>query len=452
MLFNTLEESTKNKPFETDVAKKLFAVLVVAGSVQIIVSVFWVNWLDLGLFFSWAQGLFKGFYNAYDGHIDSLDYPPGYFGFLWLVGALDHFVDLERISDNMPLVQVAIKFFPILFNLACGLLVYKIGHYFANARTGLTAAIVWLLNPAILFNCVWWGQIDTLLMMMLLLAFFLLEKDHPYLATVVMALSFVTKFQTGFFLPIFVAAILFRYPLKKTLLCGVMGAAICYTIFVPFMIAYGGPLLPVKLYTGSYGSYPYVTLYAYNVYGVFGLNWFDQTKPIFPALPWLTYVLFGKVMTYIALLSPFFVFALTKLRKVKTDVWVMSVLVMQTIFMLATMMHERYQIVVLPLLLVLFLKYRDKRWLYIFGGISAILSISEFHVMMLYNNTTKEWWSGVGGNTMQMIFSAFNVFIYLFSTWLCMKYLFGKGANENNKPVGGTPDEVEPTVAENRAE
>ncbi len=414
-----------------DPAISLFKILVVAGILQVTASVFFVNWLDLSLFFTWAQGLYQGFFNAYDGHVQMLDYPPGYFLPLWLIGALSHAIDLEIISESLPLVQLIMKFLPILYNLGCALMVYKIACLFSSEEVGLNAVTIWLVSPAILINCVWWGQIDTLLMLMLMASYYLLEKDRPYAATIVFAFSCVTKFQTCFFLPVFVAAMLFKQPIKKTVFCGFIGAAVCFGVFLPFMLSYGSVLLPLHLYTKSYGSYPYVTLYAYNIYGIWNLNRVNHTQPIIQAIPWLTYLLVGRIATILSLLSPFVIYLINKLRRVQTDMWVVCFVVMQTIFMFATMMHERYQIVVLPFLMALYLKYKDKRWLYLFAGITAVLAVSETHVMLIYVRKFSAWWLGAGGNIIQSIFSVLNLLIYLLSMVLSFQYLFGDGQQKS---------------------
>ncbi len=394
----------------------VFALFCFAIIIKYLVGAFYYNEMDTFWYLDWAKGLQNGFFNAYS-QLKSLDYPPMYLYPLFLIGAI---YKIEFIANNKQLLMLLLKFFPILFDILCGLLIFKIVSK-KSLKLALLFSTFWLFNPSIFFNSSFWGQTDSIMMFLLILSFYLIEQKKPYLATIFFTIAVFTKFQVLFFAPIFLLEI-FRFDFKKIIKSVVTAIVTFIVIFAPFML-FSGPFLPIKIYTRGFDAYQYINLNSFNFYGLFELNWEKDSLNI---LPFLSYHNLSLIITLISVL--FIVFLYIKLEN--PSIWLTSFILMQIIFMFSTRMHERYQIIVVPLILMAYFRFLDKRLLMVFISTSVITFFNQALLLIKANYFSEQWepiW-----NSVLFYFSILNVIIFIFSMVVCLNILFKKKEMENS--------------------
>jgi len=98
--------------------------------------------------------------------------------------------------------------------------------------------------------------------------------------------------------------------------------------------------------------------------------------------------------------------------------------------MFSTRMHERYQIIVVPLILMAYFRFLDKRLLMVFISTSVITFFNQALLLIKANYFSEQWepiW-----NSVLFYFSILNVIIFIFSMVVCLNILFKKKEMENS--------------------
>lgn len=412
--------------------------------VRICVGMLYYNTFDLSWYRSWALDLQNGFFDCYARMMSgkyALDYPPVYLIFLGIVGK---FYDILPLQSYRMYDMLAMKFFPILFDVLAALMLY-IACRKKNEFMGVIAAAFWALNPSAIFNSANWGQTDGMMICLLVLSFYVVEQDKPVLGSVLFAVAALTKMQTLYFTPVLFVFLLRKHRLQKTLysVLAAMGTGIA--AFIPFIIGswkirgIQALLTPFEVYFGGLGKYPYIALNTYNLYGIRSLNWVSDSKSL----------LFGTYneelgfstggLTYNHLSMLFFlaglaltVYILWKGRQ-EHSLWLGCFVFMQCIFMLTTRMHERYQIVVLPFALVLYAVSRKGQWLGIFIGLSVVTFVNQF-MLLIRNNTIgtpNAPWEAIF-NPVQSVMSVVNLVVFALSLYQAWLFAFPPKNTENS--------------------
>ena len=345
-----LVNSKKSNKTFTDL---LFIMLIFGVVLRFAIGVGYYNPQDTLWYKEWVLGLNNGLFDIYSrAEQISLDYPPIYLLFLRIIGfAYEAFgADVHSYTD-----MFLMKFWPIVGDVLCGLALYLVFKS-KSPKAGLIAAALWLFNPTTIFNSSFWGQTDSIMCLMLLISFVALEKNKPLLACFLFALSGMTKFQCLFFTPLFLTELFVKFRFSSFLKGITVAATTVAAVFIPFMVGSNNPFLFIDVYLKGQGQYPYCTLNAFNVYGIFGLNWVEDNIGIV-SLHTLSLVL---VAVLIICLIAVYIFAKRR------SVWVIGFLFMNTLFMFMTRMHERYQFVVLIFALMAALGHKNRSFFYIF--------------------------------------------------------------------------------------
>ncbi len=395
----------------------LFIILVFGVFLRFAIGVGYYNPQDTLWYKEWALGLNDGLFGIYSkAQIIDLDYPPIYLFFLKLTGmAYGAFGE----SVHPYLDMFIMKFWPIVGDVLCALSVYLVFKS-TSQKTALIASAFWIFNPSAIFNSSFWGQTDSIMCMLLLLSFVFLDKERPILASVVFALAGMTKFQCLFFTPLFLGELFVKFRFSK-LLKGIAAAAVTVAIvFIPFMIGSKNLLLFLDVYLYGQGRYPYCTLNAYNIYGLFGLNWTQDS---------LGFISLNTVSMFLIVLAIAGIVAIYVFAK-RTSVWVMGFLFMNTLFMFMTRMHERYQFVVLIFILMAAVVHKSRSFFYIFVGMSFITFVNQLIPMFSWRSENSIFNNCYG--ELMVIFSAVNLMLYIASAYFCLKFLFSSKSAESN--------------------
>lgn len=403
------------------------------------VGMLYYNTFDLAWYRTWALELQNGFFDCYARMMEgtyALDYPPVYLVFLFLVGRL---YGLLPIADYEMTDMLAMKFFPILFDvLAAGMLYLSLRRH--SEIMGVAAAFLWALNPSAIFNCAAWGQTDGMMIFLLLLAFTVVEGDRPVLGSVLFAVAVLTKMQSLYFAPAIILFLLRRRGPQRTVICAGAAMATGVAAFLPFIIGswrakgWMSILLPFEVYFGGLGKYPYAALNTYNLYGLPNLNWvWDGQSILFGTYDaemdcrtgGFTIHLLGLILTVAAL--ALLVAVMLRGRRDHDSLWIGGFLFMQCVFMLATRMHERYQLAVLPFALILFVRLCSWRWLWMYISLSLVTLVNQF-MLLIRNNTINDPaapWNAIF-HPVQTVFSAVNLLLFAWSVYEVCRYAFSK--------------------------
>lgn len=306
---------------------------------------------DIYCFFAWARSAYSaGIPAFYSGEFFS-DYPPGYVYVLYIIGAMMH---LFGISDLTSGCLFLLKLPAILCDLAAGILVFQTAEKKFSGWKPLLLAGAYLLNPAVLFNSSVWGQVDSVYTLFVIVMCLLLRSKKTIPAYFVFAVGFLLKPQTVVFTPllllgiyenVFASGFSFKNFLRN-LLWGLAAIGCMVLTCLPF-----GLKTVIDNYSNTLGSYPYISVNAYNFWTMLGLNWQPQDL-LFLGL--VTYKTIGTLV----ILTIVGVSALLFLKNLHSDncYWITGAFIIFTFFLFSVRMHERY---LYPLMILLLLSYID---------------------------------------------------------------------------------------------
>ena len=403
-----LEKSKANSKKIFDAALIMFAFAFV---LRLVISVAYINKQDTLWYRAWALSLPDGFFNIYARADEiSLDYPPIYLIFLYITGLAYRAVgsDWSIMTD-----MLFMKFWPVVFDTICGILLFKI---FKKQSTlcGFAASFLWLFNPSAIFNSAFWGQTDGLMCMLLLLSFYALEKQKPILACFLFAVAGLTKYQCLFFTPVFLMELFLNF--KKSAFFKGLGMAALTVIFtfLPFMIGAENPMLFFDVYLGGQGKYPHCTLNAFNIYGIFGLNWVPDSVEIFGGL---SVNAISAVITAFLIIGVFVLYIFAKNR----CMWVICYLFMNSLFIFMSRMHERYQFVVLIFILVAAVKHQNRKLYYSFIISSIMTFLNQLIPMFSWNAEYSVFYTYYGSILTAM--SVINVIFFIITCYFSLEFL-----------------------------
>ncbi len=354
------------------------------------------------------------------------DYAPGYVYVMWLTAAIKHrFFETSSVETYYFLYRLP----PILFDLGTTWLIFstierRLRQEFETAGATATlkskkkkraaealvkridagavatlAAACYAFNPAIIFNSAIWGQVDASFTFLMFLSLVLLLDDRIEWATAAYVVAFLVKPQSISLAPLLGIAALLRFPVTRLVKAALAGVGLAFVILFPFFGVAGFPRL-IALLSKSVETYPYTSMFMYNLWGVFGF-WQSDVTQTFAGLPlrsvgtllYVTGVLAGAVLLF------------RQLRRTRDDVYTLFFFAAYFTFlpvMVLTRMHERYLYPVLPFLLVFaflyaarnsheqarrsFVPYISSTPFVVYGALTLLHTMNLYHVYTYYVN------------------------------------------------------------------
>lgn len=405
---------------------------------RVMVGMAYINTYDTYWYRGWAVALPQnGLFSIYSvADSISLDYPPLYLIPLYLVGLV---YDGITTSANVYTQMLVLKFFPILFDMLCGIFIYRVCTKDFGEKVGLIGAVAWLLNPSMFFNSTLWGQTDSVMAFFLLISFWYLSKGRTNLACLLFAVAGMTKYQSLLFTPVFLLEFYYvvKFDLKRFLTGLGTAVATIIVVFLPFMIGSGDPLLFFHVYLSGADTYTYCSLYAFNLYGMMGLDWSTGLHDTNAIIGGMTYQMFGYMMLAVALIALIVMYVRGRQR----SAWVGGLFFMNCVFMLTTRMHERYQVIVLPFALMAYLVTRQLRFGISFLLLTIMTGLNQFMVLLfhVYGNQITPWEDHF--STVIIVMSAMNVLLFLAVSYFCAAYFL---APREKHKTGGELSEASP--------
>ena len=410
-----MELSVNERSADKKILDIFFIVLLFGALLRLAIGIGYYNPQDTLWYKAWAMELNSGLFDIYSrADKVNLDYPPIYLFFLKITGGI---YSLTGESVHNYTEMFIMKLWPMLGDIICAVALFYVFKK-QSPKTGLVASALWMFNPSGIFNCAFWGQTDSIMCLLLLISFVALERERPILASILFALAGMTKYQCLFFTPLFLTELFVKYRISKMLKGISAAAATVAAVFIPFMIGSKNPFLFLDVYLKGQGTYPYCTLNAYNVYGIFGLNWKEDTIGT-PSLYALSFVM-------VALLIGFMIYCYIRSKRI--SVWVMGFLFMNTLFMFMTRMHERYQFVVLIFILMAAIVHKHRGFFYCFVGISVMTFVNQ--VIPMFSWRSENSFFDLYYGELMVIFSVLNLILYFVSAYICIKFMFKNNEEE----------------------
>ncbi len=314
--------------------------------------------IDMTAWIAWGERMLAvGPSRFYSDSVFS-DYAPGYMYVMWLIAAIKNGL-LSNVGIEAYYVLYRLP--SILIDLASGVLIYDIVRRYeaqrapdtdtyAHLKLPLLGAACHVLNPAIIFNSAVWGQIDATFTFGMLLAVALLMRGKAEWAIVSYVVAFLIKPQAISLAPLLGLVLLLRFGPRRWVIAGTLGVGVAYLIIAPFL-GWNAFVGLYNLLGKSVETYPYTSMFTYNLWGMFGF-WQDDRVPLLLGLN-ARYI--GTLLYLIGLALGAWL-CVRQLRRTDDDVF--SCFLFGTYFtflpvMVLTRMHERYVYPVLPFLLLL---------------------------------------------------------------------------------------------------
>lgn len=331
--------------------------------------------IDMTAWQAWAARLVQlGPMNFYDKNIWT-NYMPGYLFFLWILGLL--FNGIFHISFFSSAFVYVIKLTTTVFDIATAVLIYKLLKE-NNKFWPALGFILYLGNPAIIFNTSVWGQIDGILTFFILLSLYLVtEKNKPLLSSALFTEAFFIKPQTIAILPLY--TLIFFQRFKKKL---IKIAAVVFLIFISYSLLF----FPKNIFFGLLNlvvqmtkDYSMTSLYAFNTWAIFGWWQNDSTKLMGISYAFLGFSIYALFL--ILILAP----SLIKQNKDKFYLYFLYALSVMAFYLFPTRVHERYLLPFFAFFLVAAILRKSKFLLLIYVIVSIINFVNLWYVYYYYN-------------------------------------------------------------------
>jgi predicted membrane-bound dolichyl-phosphate-mannose-protein mannosyltransferase/Gpi18-like mannosyltransferase len=308
---------------------------------------------DVGTYQAWAEHLVQvgppGFY-APDYFSD---YPPAYLYVLWLLGAL---FDGE-------VLRLAVKAASIPADIAIAVGAAMLAWRHAGRGSAMLAAGLWSLSPGAIFAGPYWGQIDAVGSLPLFGALVAAGRGRWATAGALAALAAMVKPQFGIGAVVIGAAVVVELiragrwqPLVRV---GVAGVATALALAAPFRV---GPAELFDLVKKAAETYPYTSLFAFNLWSIVGDFWKPDDA----------FVVFGAVLLAAGLLV-----SCVPLwwRRDTATFLAAGTLAACAFYFLPTRAHERYLFPALVLMLPLAAVRARLLWPYVALSIGFVVTL-----------------------------------------------------------------------------
>ncbi len=337
---------------------------------------------DMGCFASWSWQLWNGGTDTFYFLPNYFaDYPPGYMLVLYVIGGLRTLFGTTYLSAADLLL---LKLPAILADLGIVWLLYSFSRKHIGNAAALCVGALYAFMPFTFVNSAIWGQIDAVFTLALVASLILLYQKRLYLSAYLFTLCVLIKPQGLMFTPVYIYAFIdytrvhgVRGSWKQWLYAIAGSLCIIYIVALPF----GGPLdlwWLVRKYKNTLSSYPYITVNAYNLYALLGLNWIDQSIEIFRGVSYslIGYAAIGAAVVWGAVLY-------IRGVRAKDDgaLFIAGYGILSVMFTVGTKMHERYLFPALLLLLCYYGASRRRNVLYLFIVQAAVHVGNVLHVL-----------------------------------------------------------------------
>jgi Gpi18-like mannosyltransferase len=367
---------------------------------------------DMGCFKTWSfLAADKGLPDFY-ADLKMANYPPGYIYILYLIGLVRR---LWALPTNATAFIILLKLPSLLTDMIAAWLIYRVGRiYTKSVGAAAVLALLYAFNPVVIHNSTFFGQVDSFFTLFLLLCLLFIERRKLTPAAIFYALAVLIKPQALIFAPLGLFALI-EVKNWRTILTSLLAMLGTFLLLIiPFSLKQTDPFWIIKIYQGTLGTYEFSTLNAFNLYALLGAN----LAPLSVKFLFLSIRDWSTVFLVLILACSTFIY-IRNFRKQKNGTWpfFLALFLITAFFMLVHNMHERYLYPAIALSLLCYIVINDRRFLFIFLGLTITNFFNQEIVLYLaynYDITQIVADHPLEYNSMR-IFSAVNLglFVYL---------------------------------------
>ncbi|HXC76400.1 MAG TPA: hypothetical protein VNU19_05055 [Candidatus Acidoferrum sp.] len=164
--------------------------------------------------------------------------------YLYLVAGWVYHLLPGSATINTFSLEVLLKAMNVLFGFADAILVYLIVKRLTSERTALTAAILFVANPALVLVMSVWGSTETVSLFFILGSIWLAEEQKPLGAWLMLALGAFTRPQMFVFAFLLGLVYLYKFGARRNVSALAWTVILCFVAIGPFALAIS-PSLPV---------------------------------------------------------------------------------------------------------------------------------------------------------------------------------------------------------------
>ncbi len=329
---------------------------------------------DMNTFKAWASHAASGGLTHFYDTDMFVDYPPGYIYVLYVLGKIQSFYNLAM--DSLPLL-ILMKLPAMLADLATAGLFYRMASKKLGQGAAFGIALLYVFNPAVLVNSANWGQVDSFFTLFLLLTLNAVRDKKAIKAGILFALAVLIKPQALIFTPV----LLFFYWQTKSWKVLLQSAGSGLAVFLAGILPFSLSMKPAwifHLYKETLMSYPFASLNAFNLYALTLGNW----KPLGDTFILFSYGTWGTLFIFVAVGLALYYFMKGK-HHTEGLPYFIGLLLISTMFLFGSKMHERYWFPAVALLLAAFIYVKDRRLLLSFVGLSVCHYLNVAYVLNL---------------------------------------------------------------------
>jgi Gpi18-like mannosyltransferase len=249
-----------------------------------------------------------------------------------------------------------------------------------NPKWAFLSAILYLLNPGVMFNSSVWGQTDSIPTFFFLLGIYQLNEAKSVEKSAIFSiLSVLVKPLNVSGFPVMAIRAIKNYPVKRIFISVVSAFVIFLVLTIPFFIK--DPVLGIFGHLfNSLSVYPYTSLNAYNFWGLL-TGWWKTDSTLF----WgISYHAWGYILFFFAVFAILTPYLRVKKSRMEIDYFAMM-LSSFAFFLFLTRIHERHLFPIFSLLIIAAFVFRSRILLASYVIISVIHFFNLFYSYYYYN-------------------------------------------------------------------
>ena len=219
---------------------------------------------DMRLFRNWTRSLTEHGLAGFYEHTRFCNYPPVFVLSWWGIGSTLSVAD-EGLA-NQHRLHTALKVPASLCDLLIAVVLFIEGRRLLGPRRAVGAAALYFLNPVVIYNSAYWGQVDSVHTLFVLLAVLFCVRRRWTWAGLAIGVALLTKFQSIAFLPL---VLLEPYRQRGWRSVGGVAAGMglaAAAILAPFAVTGVLDDVMTRAYTDVVGQYDELSTKAFNVW------------------------------------------------------------------------------------------------------------------------------------------------------------------------------------------
>jgi Gpi18-like mannosyltransferase len=302
------------------------------------------------------------------------NYLPLYLYFLKASGTVYQLVSPQFLFGLDSALTIILKLNAILFDVLTALAIFVLLKKMTNYWTALLSMSIFYLNPGIIYDSSYWGQVDSIHAFFIILSLYFLTQKKFTGSWIFMTLAMLMKLQSFVILPIVIWVTIKERGWEKILPYIFLGLMIFLAVSFPFLVT-GNFDQVLRVIVSSPGNQPSISMNAFNV-------WWPFTGGNLMAVEDSS-TLLGIPYFYLGLVAfcLFYACIILYLRK-RSDyrsIFFAASAASFAFFMLPTEMHERYMYPVLPIMAMIL--WLDKKYRMIFIALSITFFVNLLAVL-----------------------------------------------------------------------